>query len=54
MVPDQQRGGGYSVRAAAESNSIQHQATHSVPRRANSSKFYVTLKIIPVELIKGL
>ena len=28
--------------------------THSAPRRENRGKFYLTLKIIPVELIKGL
>ena len=32
-VPDQPRGGGYSERVAAESNSIQHQAAMMRARR---------------------
>ena len=33
-------------------NELSRWPTHSAPRRANRGKFYVTLKIIPVELIK--
>ena len=47
-------GGGAVVAVAANAAATAAAASHSVPRRANRGKFYVTLKIIPVELIKGL